>query len=108
MTNQNLHGECRMSLLDRRGDQRRRSALGYGSAAVALAPPFTGPVPRRGERHAMPLAAIRLIGAAIRLWRRRARAHRELHELSDHTLKDIGLRREEVGYEFPEPLWHCD
>jgi len=106
--NQNLHGECRMSFLDRRGDQRRRSARGYGSAAVALALPFTGPVPRRGKRHATPLAAIRLIVAAIRLWRRRARAHRELHELSDHTLKDIGLRREHLVYESPKPFRRLD
>ena len=108
MMNQNLPGECRMSLLDRRGDQRRRAARWYGSAAVALALPFTGPVPRRGERHATPLAAIRRIVRAIRLWRRRARAHWELHELGDHTLKDIGLRREDFVYGFRKPLWHLD
>jgi uncharacterized protein YjiS (DUF1127 family) len=30
------------------------------------------------------------------------------HLLSDHLLRDIGLRREEVGYEFPTPFSHCD
>jgi uncharacterized protein YjiS (DUF1127 family) len=30
------------------------------------------------------------------------------HLLSDHLLRDIGLTREEVGYEFPTPFSHCD
>jgi uncharacterized protein YjiS (DUF1127 family) len=31
-----------------------------------------------------------------------------LRELDDHMLKDIGLRREELGYEFPKPFWRWD
>jgi len=31
-----------------------------------------------------------------------------VRELSDHLLKDIGLRREDVGYEFPKPFRPCD
>jgi len=108
MMNQNLHGECRMSLLDRRGDQRRRSARWYGSAAVALALPFTGPVPRRRERHATPMAVIRRIVSAIRRWRERARSRPQLRELNDHFLRDIGLRRDNVGYDFAKPFWHLD
>jgi uncharacterized protein YjiS (DUF1127 family) len=54
------------------------------------------------------LTAIRQAVAAIRLWRARARSRQELRELSDHLLKDIGLGREEVGYEFPRRFWHCD
>jgi uncharacterized protein YjiS (DUF1127 family) len=54
------------------------------------------------------LTATRQAVAAIRLWRARARSRQELRELSDHLLKDIGLRREVVGYEFPAPFWHCD
>jgi uncharacterized protein YjiS (DUF1127 family) len=44
----------------------------------------------------------------IRLWRVRARSRQQLRELSDHLLKDIGLRREDVGYEFPKPFWPCE
>jgi uncharacterized protein YjiS (DUF1127 family) len=34
----------------------------------------------------------------------------ELRELSEHLLKDIGLRREDVGYGFPKLFlfWRCD
>ena len=127
MMEEGLHGEYRLSLLDRRGDDRRRTGrlpgavrasalhafdplVQYGlplwtSPAVRLAPR----APRRaGTRHIAPLSAIRRIVAAIRLWCGRARARRQLRELSDHMLKDIGLRREDVGYEFPKPYWHCD
>jgi uncharacterized protein YjiS (DUF1127 family) len=55
-----------------------------------------------------PLSAIRRIVAAIRLWRERARSRQQLHELSDRMLRDIGLRREDVGYQFPKPFWHRD
>ena len=124
MMNQNPHGECRMSLLDRRGDQRRRAACGYGATAIvrtvdraaqqewarrALPPAsIMRRVPRRGERHARPLAVIRRIAAAIRLWRERARSRPQLRELNDHLLRDIGLRRDDVGYDFRKPFWCCD
>jgi uncharacterized protein YjiS (DUF1127 family) len=66
-------------------------------------------VSRRADtRHIAVLTVIRLIIAAIRRWRERAHSRQQLRELSDHMLKDIGLRREDVGYEFPKPIWHCD
>jgi uncharacterized protein YjiS (DUF1127 family) len=48
------------------------------------------------------------IVAALRLLSRHARSRQQLPALSDHLLKDIGLRREEVGYEFPQLFRHCD
>jgi len=127
MMEESLHGEYRLSLLDRRGDDRRRtgrlpgavraSALrAFDPLALYGLPLWTSPAvrlspqtPRRaGARHNAPLSAIRRIVAAIRLWRGRARARQQLRELSDHLLKDIGLSRENVGYEFPKPLWHRD
>ena len=50
--------------------------------------------------------AIRLIVAAIRRWRERAHSRQQLRELNDHMLRDIDLRREDLGYEFPMPFWH--
>jgi uncharacterized protein YjiS (DUF1127 family) len=77
----------------------------WASPAVRLAPR----APRRaGTRRIAAPTAIRRIAAAIRLWLGRARSRQQLRELSDHLLKDIGLRREAVGYEFPKPLWHRD
>src|SRR5262245_48517859 len=71
--------------------------------------PLWGPKPQRAEtRFIAPLAAVRRIGAAIRLWPERSRSRQQLRELSDHMLKDIGLTRAEVGHEFPQPFRHCD
>ena len=65
--------------------------------------------PRRTQAsHIAPLKAIGRIVAAIRLWRGRSRSRQQLRELDDHLLKDIGLRGEDVGYEFPKPLRHWD
>ena len=70
---------------------------------------FTESVPPRVEtRGISPLSAIRRIISAIRLWRARTHSRQQVRELSDHLLKDIGLRREDVGYEFPKPFTPCD
>ena len=127
MMEEALHSQFRLSLLDRRGDGPRRAAR--SAVAVRLSPvgtfdmaaqhrsflwaspgiPVTGRTPRRSETRNIPiLRAIRRIFAVIRLWHRRAHSHQQLGELSDHVLKDIGLRRENVGYELLRPLWHWD
>ena len=117
----------RLSSLDRRGDQRRRAArlpgtawassvLTFDSTVQHRSPPWTSPdMPVAGRerhraepRHIAPLAVIRRIVAAIRQWREHARSRQQLRALDDRLLKDIGLRREDVGYEFPKPLWHRD
>lgn len=71
--------------------------------------PLTERVPRRAETWGVsPLSAIRRIVATIRLRRARARSQQELRALSDRLLKDIGLRREDVGYELLKPIWYRD
>jgi uncharacterized protein YjiS (DUF1127 family) len=121
------HRDYRLSLLDRRGDDRRSQARVATMAWVS--PPFafdpvarrrlplwmspdvqvTERAPRGAEtRHIPILTVIRRILATVWLWRRRARSRQQLRELSDHMLKDIGLTRENVGYEFPRPLWYRD
>ena len=114
----------RLSSLDRRGDDRRSHA-----ATAPVPPPFAfdlvarrrlplRPSPdmqitermlRRAEtRHFPILMVIGRILTTVRLWRRRARSRQQLRALSEHMLKDIGLRREDVGYELPRPPWYRD
>ena len=123
MMEQSLHREYRVSLLDRRGDQRRSvarrpatvgasSLLTVDRAVQRRSPLWTSPfvalterTPRRAKtRHIALLTALRWIVAAIRLWLGRARSRQQLHELSDYMLDDIGLRREELGYEAVKPF----
>jgi uncharacterized protein YjiS (DUF1127 family) len=120
-----FRGEYRLSLLDHRPDERLRADRWYGATAIVrtldgtaqqewplwplLDVPLTGRVRRRAEMTEItPLGAIRRFVAAIRLWHRRARSRQELRGLSDHMLKDIGLRREDLGYEFAKPFSRLD
>ncbi len=122
---ESLYGEFRQSVPDRRRYGRATMArppdtawvwafgifdpAGPLGASSSTSPklPLAERVARRAEtRSVSPLSAIRRIVAAIRLRRARARSRHELRELSDHLLKDIGLRREDVAYEFPQPFWY--
>ena len=124
MTEESLHGEFRLSSLGHGDHKSRRAvhpprtvyatlvhtfypALRHRSTRLAsLDVPITHTTRRARNRHIAPLAAIRLIVAAIRQRRGRARSRQQLRELSDHMLRDIGHRREDVGYKFPKPFWH--
>lgn len=109
MMDQSVRGEFGLSSLDRRRDEHRRAVRSHSAAAIALALPLMGSPPRRvGTRHVPLLTAIRRIVAAIRRWRGRARSRQQLRELSDHLLKDIGLRRDALGYEFQRPFRRPD
>jgi uncharacterized protein YjiS (DUF1127 family) len=100
MMEQGFDSVFRPSSLNVWFDERQRAAPNI---------PFTGKASHRAKTSRIaPLTAIRRIVAAIRLWRSRARSRQQLRELTDHMLRDIGLRREEVGYEFPKPFSHCD
>jgi uncharacterized protein YjiS (DUF1127 family) len=100
MMEQSLNGMFRPSSLDARCDERRQALPDVPSIRRSF---------RRAETsHTAPLTVIRRIVAAIGLWRARARSRQQLRELSEHLLKDIGLRREDVGYKFQKPFWHCD
>jgi uncharacterized protein YjiS (DUF1127 family) len=88
MINEGLHGEYRLSSLNRHGYPLP------GTVWASSVPIF--------------VHAARKLLTAIRLSRQRARSRQELRELSDRTLRDIGLRREDVGYRFPTRVWHRD
>src|SRR5262245_11501481 len=117
----------RLSSLDRRGDERRNAARLPETVWVSSVRPFdrapqhgsplwmspdvllTRRAPRRTTTgHIAPLTTVRRIFALIRLWRSRAHLRHQLRDLDDHMLKDIGLRREDLGYEFAKPLLNWD
>jgi uncharacterized protein YjiS (DUF1127 family) len=113
MIKQDMYGEFRLLSLDPRYREYRRVGRSSGATAIAFVSSFARREPRRFEaRHLAPLVAIKRIAAGLRLLSRRARSRQQLPEqlpaLSDHLLKDIGLRREEAGYEFPQLFRHCD
>jgi uncharacterized protein YjiS (DUF1127 family) len=63
---------------------------------------------RRHSPDPRPIAVVGLLARAIdRLWewRGRARERRQLSELSDAMLKDIGISRAEASSEFEKPFW---
>ena len=41
----------------------------------------------------------------VLIWLERARQRRQLQQLSDHMLKDIGLSRADVEAEVTKPFW---
>jgi uncharacterized protein YjiS (DUF1127 family) len=109
MMEESLQREYLLLSLDHRGCEPRIAVGSSGTTAIPVVLPLTRRVPRRaGMGHIAPLTEFRRIVAAIRRWRGRARSPQELRGLGDHLLKDIGLRREEVGCEFPTPFSHCD
>jgi uncharacterized protein YjiS (DUF1127 family) len=64
----------------------------------------TGAASRHDGQHRA-VTTVRRIFAVIRLWRERSSSRHQLRELDDYMLKDIGLTREDLGREFPRPLW---
>ncbi len=62
--------------------------------AVAAGSPFR----RLGE-------LIGHIADTLRTWRVRDRQRRELRELDDATLRDIGLTREQANFAADKPFW---
>jgi uncharacterized protein YjiS (DUF1127 family) len=119
MTQLSPHSEYPHFSFDRRGDERRGQAVRASSlrafnpvAQYGLRLWASPGVHRMAQvsrsadtRHITVLTAIRLTAAAIQRWRERTRSRQQLRELSDHMLRDIGLRREDLGYEFPKPFW---
>jgi uncharacterized protein YjiS (DUF1127 family) len=116
------HRDHRLSSLDRRratrfsGTAWASSVLTFDCVAQHGPPAWMSPdMPpvgrerhRAERRHIALLTAIRWIVTAIRRWREHARSRQQLRALDDGLLRDIGLRREDVGYEFPMPFRHWD
>jgi uncharacterized protein YjiS (DUF1127 family) len=61
-------------------------------------------VRHHGARHALSGAGNRLL-ATFREWRRRVRDRRELGELDERMLQDIGLTRSDAEFLMNKPFW---
>jgi uncharacterized protein YjiS (DUF1127 family) len=114
------HRDYRPFFLDHPEHERRRAArrpktsfdraAQRGSRSSVLSDVrLTGRARHRAQTlHIVVLTVLGRIAAAIRRWRWRTRSRQELRELDDLLLRDIGLRREDVSYEFPKPFRHWD
>jgi uncharacterized protein YjiS (DUF1127 family) len=67
--------------------------------------------PRHGGTwHVGPGTALKQLTGRLSLWQARIRARRQLRDLcqlDDHTLRDIGLTRAAIRYEAEKPFWRC-
>ncbi|MCB9948081.1 MAG: DUF1127 domain-containing protein [Rhodospirillaceae bacterium] len=43
----------------------------------------------------------------LHVWQERARARRQLAELDDHMLQDIGIDRDSLEHEIDKPFWRA-
>jgi uncharacterized protein YjiS (DUF1127 family) len=87
--------------------ERRQTALHYPHSPMVSWPVGTpAEVPSVGSmRHDKLPAWMRRVIATFRSWHRNVRARRELLQLNDHELRDIGLTRVEALYEASRPFW---
>ena len=51
--------------------------------------------------------ALARIGSEVAEWRRRSRDRHALAEMSDRSLRDIGLTRYDATYEASKPFWRA-
>jgi uncharacterized protein YjiS (DUF1127 family) len=62
-------------------------------------------VPRAAMRTMVPAWRLSWLVEQLRTWLRRVRERRELAELSDAQLRDVGLSRHTVKREVEKPFW---
>jgi uncharacterized protein YjiS (DUF1127 family) len=78
--------------------------LGFLAGVAALGRPAVGKA-SAGQALLLGLQTMAEQGVLmLRLWHQRARDRRQLMELSDHMLKDIGITREERQVEISRPF----
>ena len=58
-----------------------------------------------GVRLGRIVAAISGLRQVLRTWAARDRARRELRELDEATLRDVGISRADADYEGGKPFW---
>lgn len=68
---------------------------------VSINTPHYGAAPA-GQRLALRIGRILDV---LRVWHERARRRRELQEIPEHLLRDMGITREDVDREMDKPFW---
>lgn len=61
--------------------------------------------PRRFELRRAITASFGMLASRLRTWRMRARQRRELRELDDATLRDVGLSRSQADFFADREFW---
>ena len=51
--------------------------------------------------------ALHEIAHMVHVWQERAQARRQLAELDDHLLRDIGVDRDSLRHEIDKPFWRA-
>lgn len=70
----------------------------------SASPPGSARAPR-ANLAARLAAALGAAFEALLLWQERSRERRQLREMSDHLLKDLGLSRADIEKESSKPFW---
>jgi uncharacterized protein YjiS (DUF1127 family) len=92
-----------------RGRQTALDYLSYSHSPAArwpVSPVMTKPSVGSVRQGKLP-ALMRRVIATFRSWQRNIRSRRELLQLSESELRDIGLTRVEALYEANRPFWDC-
>ena len=58
-----------------------------------------------GRRRVSPSGLLARLFDLLMTWSQRARERRELHAMSEHSLRDIGLSRADAAQEYDKPFW---
>ena len=59
------------------------------------------------NRHGSAAAVIEVMLAFIRVWRERRRTRRQLADMSERELRDIGICWSDIAYETGKPFWRA-
>lgn len=76
-------------------DQLNQAVLVHSESRVAGSEPFSSYL----------FASLRQAAAVVRVWLRRSRSRRQLVELGDQELSDLGISRAQARFESEKPFW---
>ena len=79
--------------------------LGFFTGVAALGRPAVGKASARQALLPGLQTTAKRGALMLRLWRRRSRDRRQLMELSDYMLKDIGITPDDRENEISRPFW---
>jgi uncharacterized protein YjiS (DUF1127 family) len=77
------------------------NAQGFQASSLALRVPLISTAPRASET----VSLWSRIAATLDTWNARRRGRRELAQLDERILQDIGMTRSQVAMELDKPFW---